>query len=77
MPWKAFDYRGDKVWVRVLDTGKPIVHRGLIEFRYKPGASKSYKTSRDNVEDLEGEPEILSDEDFGGRTTTPSTQIRE
>ena len=77
MPWKAFDYRGDKIWVRVLDTGKPIVHRGLIEFRYKPGAIKSYKTSRENVEDLEGEPEVLSDDDFGGRTTTPSTEIRE
>ena len=77
MPWKAFDYRGDKIWVRVLDTGKPIVHRGLIEFRYKPGAIKSYKTSRENVEDFEGEPELMSDEDFGGRVTMPATQIRE
>jgi ribonuclease HI len=77
MPWKAFDYRGDKIWVRVLETGKPIVHRGLIEFRYKPGAIKSYKTSRENVEDWEGEPEVMSDQDFGGRATTPATQIRE
>jgi ribonuclease HI len=77
MPWKAFDYRGDKVWVRVLDTGKPIVRRGLVEFRYKQGASKSYRTQRDNFEDLDGEEEILSDEDFGGRATTPSTKLRE
>jgi len=77
MPWKAFDYRGEKIWVRVLETGKPMVHRGLIEFRYKPGAIKSYKTSRENVEDFEGEPEQLSDEEFGGRTTTPATEIRE
>jgi ribonuclease HI len=77
MPWKAFDYRGDKIWVRVLETGKPIVRRELIEFRYKPGAIKSYKTSRDNIEELEGEPELMSDEDFGGRPTTPATQIRE
>lgn len=77
MPWKAFDYRGDKIWVRVLETGKPIVHRDLIEFRYKPGAIKSYRTSRENVEDFEGEPEIMSDQDFGGRVTTPATQIRE
>ncbi|PRP90757.1 Ribonuclease HI [Enhygromyxa salina] len=77
MPWKAFDYRGDKVWVRVLDTGKPIVRRELVEFRYKQGATKSYRTQRENFEELEGEPEILSDEAFGGRTTTPSTKLRE
>jgi len=77
MPWKAFDYRGDKIWVRVLDTGKPIVRRELIEFRYKQGANKSYRTSRENIEDLPGEPELLSDEEFGGQATTPATQISE
>lgn len=77
MPWKAFDYRGDKIWVRVLETGKPIVRRELVEFRYKQGANKSYRTSRENIEDLEGEPEVLSDEQFGGAVTTPATQIRE
>lgn len=77
MPWKAFDYRGDKVWVRVLDTGKPIVRRGLVEFRYKKGASKSYRTQRENFEDAEGEAEVLSDEEFGGRTTTAATKLRE
>jgi ribonuclease HI len=77
MPWKAYDYRGEKVWVRVLDGGKPIVHRGLVEFRYKQGAIKSYKTSRDNFEDFEGPEEVLSDEDFGGQTSTPSTSLRE
>lgn len=76
MPWKAFDYRGDKVWVRVLDSGKPIVHRGLVEFRYKQGAIKSYKTQRENFEDWTPE-EVLSDEDFGGQTSTPSTKLRE
>ena len=76
MPWKAFDFRGDKVWARVLDSGKPIVHRGLVEIRYKRGAIKSYKTSRENLEELEGE-ELVSDEDFGGRTTTSSTELRE
>ena len=76
MPWKAFDYRGDKVWVRVLDSGKPIVHRGLVEFRYKQGAIKSYKTQRENFEDWDPE-EVLSDEDFGGQTSTPSTKLRE
>ncbi len=79
MPWKAFDFRGDKVWVRVLDTGKPIVRRGLVEIRYKRGAIKSYKTQRENIEDLEeGEAELLSDEDFGGgQVSIPATQIRE
>lgn len=77
MPWKAFDYRGDKIWVRVLDTGKPIVRRELVEFRYKQGANKSYRTSRENIEELEGEAEVLSDEEFGGQPTTPATQISE
>jgi len=77
MPWKAFDYRGEKVWVRVLDTGKPIVRRGLAEFRYKQGASKSYRTPRDNFEELDGEAEVLSDAEFGGRTTTAATKLRE
>jgi ribonuclease HI len=77
MPWKAFDFRGDKVWARVLDTGKPIVRNGLVEIRYKLGANKSYKTSRENLEELEEQEEILSDEAFGGQVTTPSTQIRE
>jgi ribonuclease HI len=78
MPWKAFDFRGDKVWARVLaDSGKPIVRNGLAEIRYKLGALKSYKTSRENLEDLEGE-EILSDEAFGGAPPpTAATQIRE
>ena len=77
MPWKAFDYRGEKVWVRVLDTGKPIVRRGLVEFRYKQGANKSYRSGRENFEDLDGEPEVLSDAEFGGQMTTPSTKLRE
>jgi ribonuclease HI len=77
MPWKAFEYRGESVWVRVLDTGKPIVRRGLVEFRYKQGAIKSYRTQRENFEEAEGTGEILSDEAFGGQATTPSTKLRE
>lgn len=78
MPWKAFDFRGDKVWARVLDTGKPIVRNGLAEIRYKLGAVKSYKTARENLEELEVEEEILTDEAFGGApVATPATQIRE
>ena len=77
MPWKAFEYRGESVWVRVLDTGKPIVRRGLVEFRYKQGATKSYRTQRENFEEGEGTGEILTDEAFGGQATTPSTKLRE
>ncbi|PRP94906.1 ribonuclease HI [Enhygromyxa salina] len=78
MPWKAFEYRGESVWVRVLETGKPIVRRGLVEFRYKQGAIKSYRTQRENFEEAgEGTGEILSDEAFGGQATTPSTKLRE
>lgn len=76
MPWKAVDFRGDEVWVRVLETGKPIVRRGLVEIRYKKGASKSYRTGRENIEERDG-AEVISDADFGGRTSTPSTKLRE
>ncbi len=79
MPWKAVDFRGEKVWVRtMMDTGKPIVRRGMVEIRYKRGASKSYRSDRENIEELSAEDtEILSDAEFGGRTSTPSTQLRE
>ncbi|EDM74027.1 DNA polymerase III, epsilon subunit [Plesiocystis pacifica SIR-1] len=82
MPWKAFEFRGDKVWVRVLATGKPIVRRGLVELRYKKGATKSYRTPRENIEDLpsptEDESAIISDQEWGGgKASTPANKIRE
>lgn len=77
MPWKAFDFRGDKVWVRVMDSGKPFVRRGLVEMRYKLGASKSYRTARENVEELAGEAELLSDAEFGGQSSNSASAIRE
>lgn len=64
MPWKRFDFKGQAVYVRVLPTGKPIVHRGRVELRYRVGAAKSYRASPDNLVDVGGE--ILTDEDMGG-----------
>lgn len=53
-----------------------MVRRGMVEFRYKLGASKSYKTAKENLEETEGA--ILSDEEFGGRAAKPaSQQLRE
>lgn len=52
------------MFVRVLPTGKPIVRRSLVEVRYKLGASKSYKTVRDNIELLS--EELIDDSEFGG-----------
>ncbi len=75
MPWKAFDYRGQEVFVRVLPEGKPIVRRGLVEFRYKVGATKSYRTDRDNMEDAEGD--ILDDSEFGGKPAQAPAELRE
>jgi ribonuclease HI len=78
MPWRRFDFRGDEVWVRVLDTGKPIVRRGLAELRYRQGARKSYRTQPENLEELE-DGTILSDADFTGdeAPATNATALRE
>jgi ribonuclease HI len=67
MPWKTYDFKGQTVYVRVLPTGKPIVHRGRIEVRYKLGASKSYRGSPDGLVDIDGE--IVDDEQMGGSKT--------
>jgi ribonuclease HI len=76
MPWKQFEFRGKDVFVRVLAEGKPIVRRGLVEIRYKKGASKSYKTARENLGDEQGE--IIADAEFGGDKTKPaSAKLRE
>jgi ribonuclease HI len=64
MPWKTYDFKGQTVYVRILPTGKPIVHRGRVELRYKLGATKSYRASPDNLVDIDGE--IVEDTDMGG-----------
>jgi ribonuclease HI len=76
MPWKQFEFRGDPVWVRVLEGGKPIVRREMCEFRYKLGARKSYKTQRENLEEMEGE--IIEDAKMGGGPkTTRADHLKE
>ncbi len=77
MPWKQFDFRGDEVWVRVLDTGKPIVRRDLCEFRYKLGARKSYRTQRENLEELEDAKMIGDGEMGGGSKATRADHLKE
>ena len=64
MPWKKYEFKGEEVYVRVLATGKPIVHRGRVELRYRLGASKSYRAAPENIEAVEGD--IVSDEEMGG-----------
>lgn len=64
MPWKTYDFKGQTVYVRVLPTGKPIVHRGRVEVRYKLGATKSYRGSPESLTDIDGE--IVDDEAMGG-----------
>ncbi len=66
MPWKKYEFKGQTVYVRVLPTGKPIVHRGRVELRYKLGARKSYKASPDGITALEGEDEIVADSEMSG-----------
>jgi len=75
MPWKPFEFKGQKVYVRVLDTGKPIVRRGLVELRYKLGATKSYRTQRENLGDTEDE--IIPDSDMGGREAASAKALKE
>jgi ribonuclease HI len=76
MPWKQFEFRGEPVWVRVLEGGKPIVRREMCEFRYKLGARKSYKTQRENLDDMEGE--VIEDAKMGGGPkTTRADHLKE
>lgn len=64
MPWKQYEFKGQTVYVRVLAGGKPIVHRGRVELRYKLGATKSYRASPENLSDIDGE--IVDDAEMGG-----------
>lgn len=66
MPWKKYEFKGQTVYVRVLATGKPIVHRGRVELRYKLGARKSYKAAPDNLVELPDETEIIDDAEMSG-----------
>lgn len=75
MPWKEYEFRDQTVFVRVLASGKPIVHRGRAEVRYRLGASKSYRTSPENLVDIDGK--IVEDSEFGGRAASTSTALRE
>ncbi len=78
MPWKRYDFKGQTVYVRVLATGKPIVHRGRVELRYRVGAAKSYRASPENLVDVAGE--LVSDEEMGGgarETTGANAAVRE
>jgi len=69
MPWKKYEFKGQTVYVRVLATGKPIVHRGRVELRYKLGARKSYKAAPDNLVEIEGDTEIIDDMEMSGGPT--------
>ena len=72
MAWKQFQFKDQTVFVRVLATGKPIVHRGRVEMRYRLGATKSYRAAPDNLIEVDGE--IIPDEAFGG-TPTPAAVV--
>jgi ribonuclease HI len=68
MPWKQYEFKGQTVYVRVLPGGKPIVHRGRVELRYKLGATKSYRASPDNLVDIEGD--LVPDTEMSGTGQT-------
>ena len=67
MPWKQYEFKGQTVYVRILASGKPIVHRGRAELRYKLGATKSYRASPENLVDIDGD--VVADDQMGGNTT--------
>ena len=71
MPWKKYEFKGEEVYVRVLPTGKPIVHRGRVELRYRLGARKSYKAAPDNIVDVGSD--IISDQEMGGSSAAAAT----
>lgn len=73
MAWKRFVFKDQTVFVRVLASGKPIVHRGRIEMRYRMGASKSYRATPDNLIEIPDDTEIISDDSFSGTPTPVAT----
>jgi ribonuclease HI len=75
MPWRSCEFKGQEVYVRVLPTGKPIVRRGLVEVRYKLGATKSYRTLRENIELLS--EDLIDDSEMGGSAGTAQQALRE
>lgn len=78
MPWKRFQFKDQVVFARVLADGKPIVRNGLVEIRYRLGATKSYRGSRDTLVEIEGEG-LVEDSEMGGTTaaSAAATAIRE
>ena len=70
MPWKVYEFKDQQVYVRVLPGGKPIVHRGRVELRYKLGATKSYRAAPANLVDVNGA--VVDDESMGGRSAGTS-----
>lgn len=80
MPWRKFEFKGQHVFVRVLPTGKPIVRRSLVELRYKLGATKSYKTTKESLTEIEGEEgqKIIEDVEMTGQPAKAAgTNIRD
>jgi ribonuclease HI len=75
VPWKRYEFKGQTVYVRVLPSGKPIVHRGRVELRYRLGATKSYRAAPDNLMDVGGE--VVEDAAMSGsdRETTGANPI--
>lgn len=68
MPWKECRFRDQTVYVRVMEDGKAIVRRGCVEIRYKLGARKSYRPSRENIEEFEG-AKVVDDAEMGGSSS--------
>ena len=70
MPWKPYHFKDQTVYIRVLPDGKPIVRREMVEMRYRLGATKSYKTTRENLIEMEGE--LVPDTEMGGSSAPTS-----
>lgn len=75
MAWRRFTFKDQTVFVRVLASGKPIVHRGRIEIRYRQGATKSYRAAPDNLVEIADDTEIIPDEAFSG-TPAPTATVQ-
>ena len=76
MPWKSYEYKGDIVFVRMMADGRPKLGRGMVEFRYKKGASKSYRTKLENL-DEPYESEVFPDEDFASPASKQKATVKE
>ncbi len=56
MSWQRMWFKKNKAYIRVDETGKPVLENGRAEMKYKPEDGRSYRVSPENIRSLDGPP---------------------